>query len=457
MKVLFLLPCFLLAACQGAMPLDKPDVPSEVAFIPKNKEQRTLAFKVGSIRLERGEPYIAYPYWHWSVPNVEVGFFVCNLGLKYRLTNSTAKWNEDEDVFGKWIGEMGPYIEQPIAQMGYDVVQTRMSNFKDYKKMSRADVLLSVNITNIKSNLCYAHSPLMGTSMGTSAGTMSLTAEWEIYDTITDRIIAHATTGGQAQVDDLVTSGDKLLLMRAVQDAAANFARTQALYNVMFDIRTPSDIQKSSHKPMSLNTGFRMFSTHISKNYPAIRPAILAVGSDDTYRGTGFFINDDGYALTSASVVRDAKNIQVTDSIGMKHRAQVIRTDATRDVALIKADVSDNRFLPVVLDTWTSAGETVYAVGTPRTTNYKPTLTKGTVSHTRYNVKTGYTFLQADIHATAEFNGGPLMDEMGNVIGMATGNTMERGEGAFNKFVPLDEALASINLTLIKTTKNQRH
>ncbi|MDD3669591.1 MAG: hypothetical protein PHX68_04900, partial [Alphaproteobacteria bacterium] len=297
-KKLAIFPCLFLTACQGAMPLDLPEDIQEIAVVPKSREQRTLAFKIGSVNLERGRPYVAYPYWHWSVPNVEVGFFVCNLGLKYRLANSTAKWNEDEDVFGKWVGEMGPYIERPIARMGYDVVQTRVSGFGDYKKMARADLLLSVNITDIKSNLCHAYSPLFGTSMGTAAGSMSVTAEWEIYDTITDRIVARAATQGRAQVDDLVTGGDKLLLMRAVGDAADRFARTQALYNAMFDVRTPEKVRESPHRPMSLNTGFRMFSAHISQNYPAIRPAIVSVGSDDADRGTGFFINDDGYALT---------------------------------------------------------------------------------------------------------------------------------------------------------------
>ena len=103
MKILKL--CLILiglSGCQMALDIQQPETNSDFQKISKNTEQRKIAFAGGLFDLSRGDLYAVYPYWHWSVPNVNVGLYICNPTLEHRLSRSQAFWNEDDNIFGDW-------------------------------------------------------------------------------------------------------------------------------------------------------------------------------------------------------------------------------------------------------------------------------------------------------------------------------------------------------------------
>ena len=55
--------------------------------------------------------------------------------------------------------------------------------------------------------------------------------------------------------------------------------------------------------------------------------------------GSGFIISQDGYILTNDHVVEDAVKIVVTMDGGEKADAEIVGTDPTSDVALLKVDL----------------------------------------------------------------------------------------------------------------------
>ncbi|MDO9188704.1 MAG: trypsin-like peptidase domain-containing protein, partial [Sulfurimicrobium sp.] len=61
--------------------------------------------------------------------------------------------------------------------------------------------------------------------------------------------------------------------------------------------------------------------------------------------GSGFFISADGYILTNAHVVRDAREVTVKLTDRREFRAKVLGADPKTDVAVLKIDAKD---LPVV-------------------------------------------------------------------------------------------------------------
>ena len=178
----------LLTGCQGAITLPVVEDVPDFKPVKADVEQRVIAFSGGMFDIPRGDLYVVYPYWHWSVPNVNLGLFVCNSTLKYRLTRSAGYWNEDDNIFGQWPEETGVHVERALGHLGYQVKQHRRSFFADKVNKPQAELLLSLKVTDMKMNMCYVHAPLGIVSMGRSGGEGVVTAEWEIYDTIREKV-----------------------------------------------------------------------------------------------------------------------------------------------------------------------------------------------------------------------------------------------------------------------------
>src|SRR5277367_567483 len=83
-----------------------------------------------------------------------------------------------------------------------------------------------------------------------------------------------------------------------------------------------------------------------------------------TGQGSGFFISQDGYAVTNNHVVQNADNVKVTTDDGKTYDAKVIGTDTRSDLALIKVDGSSFPYVKLA-DTTPRVGDWVLAVGNP--------------------------------------------------------------------------------------------
>lgn len=165
----------------------------------------------------------------------------------------------------------------------------------------------------------------------------------------------------------------------------------------------------------------------------------------DKALGSGLLITADGYLLTNAHVVGAAKTVTVRWPDGRETLGEVVRTEARRDVALIRTDPPTVRPL-IIRRRPVSLAETVYAIGTPRETQFAGTLTRGVVSTTQ-RVIAGQTFIQSDVAITHGESGGPLLDHKGWVVGV-TQSTYEPGGVSqnINFFIPIDEALRALAL-----------
>ena len=442
--VLFLL---ALTGCQTALDLPVTE-PSAGASHPvaSGTSQRQIAFAGGLFDLNRGDLYVAYPYWHWSVPNVETGFYICNPTLKHRLARSQGYWNEDDNIFGSWPDETGSIIEKVLHKQGYNIRETRNSYFEKVSHKPRAELLLSLRVTDIKMNICHIHEPITLHSLERSGGFGSIQVEWEIYDTIRERVLDSYTTHGYGHVDEPLQNGEKAVFLYAVQDAAQNLGQSDWFKHIMTTLDPADLIPKSNYKPLTLTTKARPFHEPVRDHFATMRKAVLTIHADLDSEGSGFFISNSGHALTSARVVGDAQFVQISDTNGTKYRAQVLRTDLRHNVALIKADIQDNFSLPVLETDFPKSLDNVYAIGTPAETSYRATITKGIVSANRYRSRQNLPLIQASIPTANGYAGGPLTDEFGNVIGITY--TQEQAETNFSLFLPISDALQSLNIKL---------
>ncbi len=455
MKLKLFLGCclgMLTVGCQSTFDRSDYTPPNEVTHIDQQTEQRRIAFDGGIIDIERGEPYIAYPYWRWQIPNVNVGMAICNLAPHFRFSKSLAYWNEDEDVFSKWTEEVGTHVGRALGGQGYNIKQTRQSYFKDKSAYPQAELLLAMRITDLKFNLCYAHSAVLGQDLGRSAGNGEVTVEWEIWDGVRELLLGSYTTKGYGQADDLVPGGDKSVFVYAIRDAAANLGRTQWFYDMMTTPDPVDLLPVTQYDKLILPNAEKEYQKPIQKRYTFIRRAAISVRAEGNKYNSGFFITRGGYALTTAKAVGDAEYVQVMDVNRAKYRAKVLRVDYRRDVALLHAEITDNRAFPIAKETFPEALDEVYAIGTPFHNSYRATITKGTISTNRYNVTKGIGFIQASIPTAPGYTGGPLTDAYGNVIGMSVSISEDGNETNFSRFIPIHDALRALNIELEKDT-----
>lgn len=142
--------------------------------------------------------------------------------------------------------------------------------------------------------------------------------------------------------------------------------------------------------------------------------------------GSGFIISPDGYIVTNDHVAGNAKEITVTMTNGGKYKAELIGTDKATDIALLKIDGSNLPHLKLGNSDDVVIGEWVVAFGNPFglfDRNNKPTVTVGVVSTTNITLQAqeGRSYrgmIQTDAAINSGNSGGPLVNSLGEVIGV---------------------------------------
>lgn len=131
---------------------------------------------------------------------------------------------------------------------------------------------------------------------------------------------------------------------------------------------------------------------------------------------SAFVIDSDGHALTSAHVVRDAREVWAYFSDGRRLPAQVLGLDALTDVALLR--VAGAGVAPVVPGgpMPPCPGEWVAAIGSPF--GFSQSVSVGVVSARPRELSDRPPMLQTDVALNPGSSGGPLFNLAGEVVGM---------------------------------------
>ncbi len=143
-------------------------------------------------------------------------------------------------------------------------------------------------------------------------------------------------------------------------------------------------------------------------------------------KGSGFIVNDDGYAITNAHVIQGETRIAAVlyQNIpgGLARRriedVEIVAVNNFFDLALIKLPPQkDLKLHHVVLGSLedVNAGEGVFAVGNPL--GLERSVSQGIVSNRNRNVE-GQLYIQTDAAINPGNSGGPLFNLRGEVIGV---------------------------------------
>ena len=152
----------------------------------------------------------------------------------------------------------------------------------------------------------------------------------------------------------------------------------------------------------------------------AASPGVMVLMAEDSQsgrsqQGSAFVVDTAGWVLATAHQVADADRIAGHFEDGRRVRLELYASDASHDLALLKADEA----LPTALrlgDARTlRAGAPLWSIAAPRELAY--TVSRGIVSHRDRRYR-GFSVIQTDLDAAPGSSGAPVFDSEGAVVGM---------------------------------------
>lgn len=184
-----------------------------------------------------------------------------------------------------------------------------------------------------------------------------------------------------------------------------------------FEIKESEEIQKLSSYSDS-------FAEIVS---PAI-VGIECVRGNSSNIGSGVCVKSGGYVLTNYHVISNKGEINLYLHNNKKCRAICVYENPDMDIAVLKANYAIP-FLKLSDSSLLKVGQTVFAVGTPLNLNFQHTFTKGIVSALNRKINVALTnsdvnvmenLIQHDASINSGNSGGPLLNELGEVVGINT-------------------------------------
>ncbi len=273
-------------------------------------------------------------------------------------------------------------------------------------------------------------------------GSVSMSVEWQVYSPLERKVVATIRTNGRFEGKDYSPS-----FLPPIYGAFRENVRS-LLNNGAFRalVSTPLVAEGASRSTLANDAPIRLITEPQTGRSLAVAARSVASVFTTDGMGSAFLISRDGLLMTNQHVTGSSRYVKVKWSSGFEVTGEVVRSDARRDVALIKVDSGSLQPLSLRRSS-VELGEPVFAVGTPLDESLEGTITKGIVSANR--VYNGLNYIQSDVAVTHGSSGGPLLDETGAVVGITVAiRTIAGAPTGFNFFIPIVDALKSLSIAV---------
>tara|TARA_Y100001970_G_C14115241_1_gene793184 strand:+ start:139 stop:1248 length:1110 start_codon:yes stop_codon:yes gene_type:complete len=147
--------------------------------------------------------------------------------------------------------------------------------------------------------------------------------------------------------------------------------------------------------------------------------------------GTGFFVSSNGHMVTNNHVIEACDNVKAHYK-GKKFDIDVLFVDRSNDLAIIKANIKPKKIFSVSNED-ISLLEDIIVAGYPLGKNISSSIKtfKGSVTSLA-GFGDNYSNFQIDASLSSGNSGGPIIDQKGNVVGVAVEKLVEVGIEGFN-------------------------
>jgi S1-C subfamily serine protease len=147
--------------------------------------------------------------------------------------------------------------------------------------------------------------------------------------------------------------------------------------------------------------------------------------------GTGFLISKEGLMITNHHVIEGCSTIKAIYG-GEEFNSKVIAVDKRNDLAIIDTDIASN-YAYSISDVDGQLLEDVIVAGYPLGKKVSSSIkaTSGTITALA-GLDDNYSEFQTDAALNSGNSGGPIINEFGNVIGVAVSKLIKEGVDSFN-------------------------
>lgn len=203
-----------------------------------------------------------------------------------------------------------------------------------------------------------------------------------------------------------------------------------------------------------------------------VSPSVVGIScilSDGTATGSGIIMSEDGYIITNAHVISDAKSISVvlpstytdpsSDSTSdssdsstyeenLTYTAELVGSDTQSDIAVLKINKTGLTAAEFGTSSDLVVGEISIVIGNPLGLSLANSVTAGIISATDRTLTVEdrtMNLIQTDASVNNGNSGGPLINAYGQVIGITSAKVSSSvGEG-LGFAIPIDEAIPIID------------
>jgi len=207
------------------------------------------------------------------------------------------------------------------------------------------------------------------------------------------------------------------------------------------------------------------YSAAVIRVAERLLPSVVSIQVETDDRGGGgsaIVLTPDGFLLTSAHVVRDARHVAVEFATGEDIPADVVGADRHSDLAVVRCDASALRPASLGDAALLRVGQLVVAVGSPL--GYSGSLSAGVISGLGRSLPTGRgsgarmidNVIQTDAALHPGNSGGALANTSAEVVGV---NTAVVGPGigqGLGLAVPINAVTRQIIGSLMSTGRVRR-
>ena len=217
----------------------------------------------------------------------------------------------------------------------------------------------------------------------------------------------------------------------------AKNSKTKKL-NINFNNKTATLVDSEGNKtPLRLKKPEKLFA---AKTFDADKPkekkpkyqspdndSIIAAAS-----GTGFFVSRTGHVITNYHVIEGCDTNKLTFK-GKEIKADTLAVDKMNDLAILKADLRPPKIYPVAIED-AALLEDIIIAGYPLGKKVSAAIktSKGSVTALA-GFGDNFSEFQTDAALNQGNSGGPIMNQKGNVVGVAVANYGKKeGVESFN-------------------------
>jgi S1-C subfamily serine protease len=349
----------------------------------------------------------------------------------------------DSSVKKVWEGKFQEIGNSLLKMYGYPVKKLSTTMFSEYQSLGGVRYALAGKVTAAKLD---TYDELAGNR---SEGRLSV--YWEVMDLKTKNLVYTEEINSEGESEGVNAQAISNSFTTIFEELLADSSFVESVSEENEQIGRISDVWTGRALPPANqiielkpeNENYLADESLYKANATAVVTLAHKSGS-----GSAFIISKECLAITNFHVVDNAQNLTAHSYDGASHPVRVVRSNEEADIALVQ--IGNSGICSTVRIGPTSGpevGDDLLVIGTPLSSNFDRSLTKGIVSGLRLGP--GVTFIQTDAAINPGNSGGPAIDgHSGETIGVASAKLVRKDVEGIGFAIDIHDALRSVGIRI---------